>query len=112
MKSGGKTGRAWTGAAATPEQDGRASAGEYQLLHKYLRDRFANRIVLTFADIEDLVGFALPEAARLQPEWWDGTGTAVCEAWTRAGMTATVNLPAQTVLFERHTAQRAPPGRR
>jgi hypothetical protein len=101
MRSAGKTVVSRAGAGA-PAIDARGNAGEYQLLCKYLRDRFANRIVLTFGDIEDLLGFSLPEAARLQREWWDGTDTTACGAWMRAGRTATVNLPAQTVLFERH----------
>ena len=43
--------------------DGRGSTGEYRLLYKYLHDRFADRVVLTFSEIESLIGFALPAAA-------------------------------------------------
>ena len=39
-------------------------------LHKYLADRYADTVVLTFAEIEDLIGFALPARARLSAEWW------------------------------------------
>lgn len=86
----------------------RADTGEYRLIYKYLRDRFADRIVLTFAEMEDLLGFSLPESARLEREWWAVAGTAAdrtpqSDSWTLAGRTATVNLPAQNVLFERHT---------
>jgi len=85
----------------------RVNAGEYQLLYKYLRDRFANRLVLTFGEIEDLLGFSLPAGARVELAWWS---TAVAprssqsKAWTLAGRTATVNLMAQCVVFERETA--------
>ena len=79
--------------------------GEYRLLYKYLRDRFANRVVLTFAEIEDLLGFALPESARREQQWWGPDPmtprSTHADAWTRAHRTATVNLPAQSVLFER-----------
>ena len=81
-------------------------AGEYRLLYKYLRDRFADRLVLTFGQIEDLLGFSLPAPARVEPEWW-GTPDAVedrskqSDAWTLARRTARVNLPAQCVTFER-----------
>jgi hypothetical protein len=84
------------------------TAGEYELLHRYLRDRYANRVVLTFAEIEDLLGFSLPDLARVHPAWWDG-GDFVNDpstqsfAWTLAGRTASVNLPAQYVVFERDT---------
>jgi hypothetical protein len=82
--------------------------GEYRLLYKYLKDRFADRVVLTFADIEDLVGFSLPDQAMVEREWWDGTEptnppSLHRDSWTLASRTATVNLAAQNVLFERHT---------
>ena len=81
--------------------------GEYQSLHRYLRDRYADRVVLTFGEIEDLIGFSLPEAARLHLDWWGGTGvvparSAQADAWTLASRTARVNLSARSVLFERN----------
>lgn len=82
-------------------------AGEYQRLYVYLRDRYANCVVLTFAQIEDLLGFVLPEPARREAEWW-GLGDASSAphseqsaSWTLASRTATVNLAAQRVVFER-----------
>lgn len=94
--------------ADSPEPD--ANVGEYQLLYKYLRERYANRVVLTFAEIEDLLGFALPASARLQREWWGG-GTAgpasrpttQSDSWTLASRTAVVNMLAQHVVFDRHS---------
>jgi hypothetical protein len=91
---------------APQRRDG--EAGEYRLLYKYLRDRFSDRLVLTFGQIEDLLGFSLPVAARVEHEWW-GTPRAVADrskqsdAWTLARRTATVNLGAQYVTFERET---------
>ena len=89
----------------------RGQAGEYQLLYKYLRDRFANRVVLTFAEIEDLLGFALPDAARLQREWWACTDPMVPRSaqsisWMLASRTTTVNLVAQRVVFDRIVGER------
>ncbi len=86
-----------------------ADTGEYRLIYKYLRDRFADRIVLTFSEMEDLLGFSLPESARLDKEWWGVAAaaadrTAQSDSWTLAGRTATVNLSAQNVLFERTTS--------
>ena len=84
-------------------------SNDYHALHKYLQDRFADRIVLTFSEIEDLVGLSLPEAARLEQAWWVSADpaaprSAVADAWTRASRTATVNMAAQCVTFERETA--------
>ena len=88
--------------------------GEYQPLHKYLRDRYANRVVLTFAEIQDLLGFSLPEAAWLERAWWngappDGRRSPQSDAWMLAGRTAEVNLTARNVLFDRDTTPEASP---
>ena len=82
---------------------------EYLSLHKYLDGRFANTVVLTFAEIEDLLGFALPELARFQQEWWADADagsipSAQSRSWTQASRTAKPNLLAQTVVFERAPA--------
>ena len=87
-------------------RDGYPTASEFELLHRYLRDRYANRVVLTFAEIEDLLGFPLPDLARVHLAWWDdgdfvNAPSPQSFAWTLAGRTATVNLPAQNVVFER-----------
>ena len=81
-------------------------SGKYLLLYKYLKNRYANRVVLTFAEIEDLLGFALPGPARLQPEWWTEAQTNVAEngysdSWILACRTAVPNMAAQIVVFER-----------
>lgn len=78
----------------------------YRPLHAYLNGRYADTVVLTFGEIEDLLGFALPDAARLRVEWWtddttDGGESPQSHAWTGAGRTAKPNLFARTVVFER-----------
>ena len=95
-------------APSDSRQRGRADAGEYRLLYVYLRDRFSDRLVLTFGQIEDLLGFALPAPARVQRDWWGNSdlgadGSRQSDAWTLAGRTASVNLGAQCVTFERET---------
>ena len=40
-------------------------SGEHSLLYKYLENRYANTVILTFAEIEDILGFALPDPARV-----------------------------------------------
>jgi hypothetical protein len=77
-----------------------------------LRDRYANRVVLTFGEIEDLLGFALPDPARSQTEWWGSSPDPMAPrssqsaSWMLASRTATVNLVAQSVVFDRETAVR------
>lgn len=82
---------------------------EYRALHKYLSARFADTVVLTFAQIEDLLGSALPDLARRQPDWWadgDAAGGASAQSscWTQANRSASPNLRAMTVTFDRTRA--------
>jgi hypothetical protein len=83
-------------------------AGQYHALYVYLRDRYADRVVLSFADIEALLGFALPEPARQARDWWAEPGNAVrasaqSGAWTLASRSANVNVGARHVVFDRVT---------
>jgi len=77
--------------------------GEYRALYTYLEHRYASIVVLTFEQIDSLLGFSLPTPARSDREWW--TDTVESErhsaAWTAAGRTAAPNLAARTVAFER-----------
>ena len=76
----------------------------YLPLYTYLEHRYASSVVLTFEQMEALLGFALPAAARQEPGWWTsvgGHGTRDGEAWTAAKRTATPNILARHVRFER-----------
>jgi hypothetical protein len=63
-------------------------------------------VVLTFAEIEDLLGFTLPDLARLEGTWWaeadaGGVASVQSRSWTQASRTVKPNLLAQTVVFDR-----------
>ncbi len=78
----------------------------YLPLHKYLKNRYADIVVLAFSEIEDLLGSTLPESARLQQSWWanaeaGAAPSAQARSWTNADRTARANLQAQRVVFER-----------
>jgi len=75
-------------------------------LYKYLHERYADAVVLTFAEIEDLVGVELPELARVSSDWWttpDATAndSGFADSWILANRTARPNLRALTVAFDR-----------
>lgn len=79
---------------------------KYEALYQYLENRYANSLVLTFAQMEDLLGFPLPDSARVDQEWWSNgepqdPRQTQSRAWTRASRIATPNLGAQIVRFER-----------
>ena len=93
------------------ERPSSAVSGKYSSLHKYLENRYADVTVLTFGEIEDLLGFTLPQLARTYQAWWtlgetNGEGPRHSDAWTLAGRTATANLQAKTVIFERTSTAR------
>jgi hypothetical protein len=92
----------------TGKAPGRAAKvpSKYASLHDYLANRYADSVVLTFAQLEDLLGCALPDSARVQHEWWtspdrDADKSSCSDAWILAGRTARPNLLARTVAFER-----------
>ena len=84
----------------TPEFD---LAG-YRPLFRYLDQRFADNVVLTFGQIESLLGVPLPYLAYVEPQWWtasDEPASVQSSAWLKAHRTAVPNLQARTVAFER-----------
>ena len=97
--------RGSSGNGDVPRPPARAMSGTYLLLYKYLENRYADTVVLTFAEIEDLLGFALPDQARLHQEWWTHAevngGPSYSDSWILASRTAVPNLMARTVVFER-----------
>jgi hypothetical protein len=80
-------------------------AAPYAGLQAYLKGRYADMVVLTFTEIEDLLGCALPDRARTNPDWWsnDGSDSSSPQSlvWVKVGRRATPNLFARTVTFER-----------
>ena len=101
----------WRRLTTTPERPAAVAAkepralsvpAEYLSLYTYLEDRYASTVVLTFDQMEALLGFALPESARHDGAWWATASVPThSAAWTDARRTAEPNLPARTVTFER-----------
>ena len=78
----------------------------YLPLHKYLEGRYAETVVLRMTEMEDLMGAGLPAEAHLDAAWWDNGAdddsiTPQAQCWKQAGRTATPNLAAHNVMFER-----------
>ena len=81
-------------------------SGQYLPFFEYLENRYANTVVLTFAQIEDLLGSALPAQAHSDQKWWTDAevdvGDPRCsDCWLLAHRSAAPNLPARTVRFAR-----------
>jgi len=105
IRKAGSTAPVVASVAPAERQPARVS-GKYQSLYKYLEGRYATTVVLTLTEIEDILGFALPAAARTDGTWWtiadpDTTEGGYSAAWTVAHRTAVPRLSARTVVFER-----------
>ena len=79
--------------------------GKYAPLFDYLDSKREGEWRTTFGDLERILGFALPDSARLYRPWWANdakSGHSQAMAWTVAGWkTANVDLEAETLLFRR-----------
>jgi hypothetical protein len=72
----------------------RPPGGRYESVCRYVENRYADTVVLTFAEVEDLLGFSLPDPARQEASWWT-------DSLTVRRRTVAPNLAADIVAFER-----------
>ena len=80
------------------------SGSKYYPLFTYLQQAGGEPVTCTFAQIENLLGSALPGSARKRAGWWSNRsqGAVQSAAWMGAGYhAADVDLVAETVRFER-----------
>lgn len=89
---------------------------KYAPLTHHLRATNADRLPMTFAELEALLGFALPPSARKHRAWWaNNPATHVnAAAWHQAGyQSQAVDLAAERLAFVKLNEVEAPrkPGR-
>ncbi|MEM9448654.1 MAG: helix-turn-helix transcriptional regulator [Cyanobacteria bacterium P01_E01_bin.6] len=76
---------------------------KYHSLFDYLRQRSDEQILLSFGEIEGMIGSSLPPSARDRKNWWsnrDGNSALQAGAWIGAGYKVqSVDLLKQTVQF-------------
>jgi hypothetical protein len=77
--------------------------GKYRALWTWLTARTEDRLPMTFADIEGILGMPLPPSSRNDTRHWRSyTGSAVVRAIEDAGWRATeVNLTAEHLVLVR-----------
>ena len=88
----------------SPDDVGPAVPAAYVPLYTYLDRRYAATVVLTFEQIEMLLGFTPPFPAFADAQWWTGpytTNDRHAAAWTAAHRSAVPRLKARIVAFER-----------
>lgn len=83
---------------------GHGMSKTFLALHRHLKGRYADVVVLTFRDLESLLGSPLPALARSDVKWWNSDEAENFEhsnSWRLASRTAVPNLLAQTITFAR-----------
>lgn len=83
---------------------------KYIELYEFLKQQEAHTVRLSFAEIESLLGFDLPNSAYKYPAWWSnaGEGHSHSLAWLDAGWkTAQLSLSERAVSFLKRRATRA-----
>lgn len=77
--------------------------GKYEPLGQFLRQQRAERISMTFAEIEHVIGKKLP-ASKKQRAWWSNNpdNNVMTREWIEAGFeTEAVNTKAENLVFRR-----------
>jgi hypothetical protein len=77
---------------------------KYDLLRRHLDGSTTERMTMTFAEIENVLGFRLPASARRHQAWWANAGEshAHAAAWLDAGWrTSQLELADERVTFQR-----------
>jgi YD repeat-containing protein len=82
--------------------------GKYDPLKSFLEAQAAERVPMTFADIERLVGAPLPKSKQY-PAWWSNnpSNNTMTQAWLDAGFTTEQVDPAGEKLVFRRVEPRA-----
>lgn len=82
---------------------------KYEPLQQFLKARHTAEVPMTFAEIEKVIGFPLPEKASAIRAWWSNnpSNNVMTKAWLAAGyVTERVDIASRRLVF-----RRAPKGR-
>lgn len=82
-----------------------AARGKYAPLFRHLAALDTHRWPATFREVEAILGFSLPNSARIHRPWWSNqanSGHSHALAWHAAGWkTCAVDLAEESLMFER-----------
>ena len=85
---------------------------KYESLGQFLKSRREDRVPMTFAEIERVIGAPLPPSAHKHRPWWsnNGNNSALTRVWLDAGYKSEqVDMAGQKLVFRRVEAvQKAP----
>ena len=77
---------------------------KYRGLTEYLLESNANRVTLTYAEIEKILGFSLPNSAHkhMRAYWSNSETHSYALSWLSIGYRARVDIEEGTVIFEKN----------
>lgn len=78
--------------------------GKYEPLRHFLAGQVTSEIRMTFADIEDVIGFPLPEKSKHHRPWWSNNpnNNVMTKEWIAAGFkTEQVDIERGELVFRR-----------
>lgn len=76
---------------------------KYAPLSVYLRECSQESVSMTFRELEQVLGFALPKSAYTYRAWWANGGHSYAHAWLNAGYEVErIDIPATTVTFSKN----------
>lgn len=79
---------------------------KYEPLERFLKSRHTEEVPMTFAEIEKVIGRALPEKASGHRAWWSNnpSNNVMTKAWLAAGyQTERVDMASRRLVFRRAT---------
>src|SRR4051812_40754918 len=88
--------------------------GKYEPLTEFLRTQSKERVPMTFAEIERVVGFKLPSSAIEHRAWWSNnpSNSVMTKAWLAAGyQSEQVDMEKRRLVFARACGMKPTDGR-
>ena len=86
-------------------------SSKYEPLERFLKSRQTEEVPMTFAEIEKIIGRALPEKASGHRAWWSNnpSNNVMTKAWLAAGyQTERVDMASRRLVFRRMARTPAP----
>jgi len=76
---------------------------KYAPLNNYLLECSKEQVSMTFLELEQVLGFALPKSAHTYSAWWANGGHSHAHAWLNAGYEVErIDIPATTITFSKN----------
>ena len=90
--------------AERPAFPAECANSKYKALSEFLYENWEKRIVLSYEELEKILGFSLPASARNLPQsYWANTEYhTYAKSWLKLGYKAKVNAENKQVTFERN----------